>query len=78
MSWIDRDGIHECYDYIMPKKPLVETNPYLRDVEKRQKSLITNVSTSTSVETGTKVETIARTLTREGTARVKTRQGSER
>jgi hypothetical protein len=63
----------------VPKKPLIETNPYLRNADRRSKALITNVSTNTSVETGKKSETIARTLNRtERTSPVKTRQGSGR
>lgn len=46
----------------MEQKPLIETNPYLRDPEKFRKALITNVSSSTAVETGAPVESIARTL----------------
>jgi hypothetical protein len=62
----------------VPRKPLIETNPYLRDAAKRRDSLITNVSSSTSVETGRKPETIARTLTQgQQTGRIK-RQGSGR
>jgi len=63
----------------VPKKPLIETNPYLRDADGRSKALITNVSSNTSVETGRKSETIARTLSRtQRTSPVKTRQGSGR
>ena len=47
----------------MNKRPLIETNPYLRDPEQFRKALITNVATSTSVETGATVASIARTLT---------------
>jgi len=46
----------------MKQKPLIETNPYLRDPEKFRKALITNVSSSTAVETGASVESIARAL----------------
>jgi hypothetical protein len=56
------------YDWTMPKKPLIETNPYLRDPAKYRKGLIANVSSSTSVETGKKTETIARTLSQSGEA----------
>jgi hypothetical protein len=63
----------------MSKKPLLETNPYLRDDEKRRKALVTNVSSNTAVETGRKPEAIARTLTREsGQAALKPRQRSGR
>jgi hypothetical protein len=68
-----------CYDCIMRKKPLIETNPYLLAPEKFSKDLITSVSSSTAIETGAKVETIARTLTKElKIMPVKTRQGSGR
>jgi hypothetical protein len=43
-------------------RPLLETNPYLRDPQKYQKALITNVSSSTAIETGASVESIARML----------------
>ena len=46
----------------MKQKPLIETNPYLRDPEKFRKALITSVASSTAVETGAPVETIARML----------------
>jgi len=51
-----------CYDRIMRKKSLIETNPYLRDPEQRRKGLIRSVATSTAIETGANAETIARTL----------------
>lgn len=35
----------------MPLKPLVETNPYLKDAEVRAQLLALAVSTSTSIET---------------------------
>jgi len=34
----------------MKKKPLIETNPYLKDPKKYQASLIKNVITSSAVE----------------------------
>lgn len=46
----------------MLKKPLIETNPYLRDPEKFRKALITSVSSSTAIETGAPVSSIARML----------------
>lgn len=55
------------YDCIMRKKPLIETNPYLRDPERRSKGLIMSVASSTAIETGAKVETIAQKLAREPT-----------
>ncbi len=51
-----------CYNSHMKQKPLIETNPYLRDPEKFRKALITNVSSSTAVETGAPVESIEHTL----------------
>jgi len=41
------------------KKPLIDTNPYLAIPEEYRKSLITNVSTSTSIETGTSARAVA-------------------
>ncbi len=60
----------------MAKKPLIETNPYLRDAEKGRKALVTNVSSSTSIETGKKTEAIIRDLERMPASRLKTTQGS--
>lgn len=61
----------------MLKKPLIETNPYLRDPEKYRKALITNISSSTAVETGATVESVARMLTEGGkTGQIKKPQDS--
>jgi hypothetical protein len=61
------------------QKPLIETNPYLRDPEKFRKALITNVSSSTAVETGASVESVARTLIEGDKSRaLKKPQGSAR
>jgi hypothetical protein len=46
----------------MDQKPLIETNPYLRDPVKFRKALITSVASSTSIETGAPVEAIVRML----------------
>ncbi len=46
----------------MEQKPLIETNPYLRDPEKFRKALITSVASSTAIETGVPVASIARML----------------
>ena len=46
----------------MRKKPLIETNPYLRDPERYRNDLINSVASSTAIETGAKIDTIARTL----------------
>ncbi len=63
----------------MNKKPLIETNPYLKVPEKYRKALIVNVSSSTAIETGAPVESIARTLTvRQEAKRVKKPQGFAR
>lgn len=56
----------------MDKKPLIETNPYLKVPENYRKALIANLSSSTAVETGVPVESIARALTeREKAKRIK-------
>ena len=44
-----------CYHCTMAKKPLIETNTYLRDPVQYRTRLVTNVSTSTAVETGAKM-----------------------
>ena len=51
-----------CYNLPMEQKPLIETNPYLRDPEKFRKALITSVASSTAIETGAPIATIARML----------------
>jgi hypothetical protein len=48
----------------MSKKPLIETNPYLKATKKYRQALIANVSSSTAIETGVPVEEIARILSR--------------
>lgn len=50
------------YYYLMLIKPLIETNPYLRDPEKFRKALITSVARSTAIETGATIASIARML----------------
>ena len=63
----------------MKHKPLIETNPYLRDPEKFRKALFTSVSSSTSIETGAPVESIARMLEEGGKTEPLTKpQGSAR
>jgi hypothetical protein len=63
----------------MKQKPLIETNPYLRDPEKFRKALITSVASSTAVETGAAITSIARMLLEESeTEPVTTTQGSAR
>ncbi|MBA3967811.1 MAG: hypothetical protein H0X47_18940 [Nitrospirales bacterium] len=52
----------------MSKKPLIETNPYLKATEKYRQALIANVSSSTAIETGVPAEEIARILTQTGRA----------
>ena len=51
-----------CYDCIVAKKALIETNPYLQDPVRYRRDLIRSVSSSTAIETGAKVESIAKTL----------------
>lgn len=46
----------------MRKKPLIETNPYLKVPEKYRKALIANIASSTAIETGMPVEEIAQML----------------
>ena len=46
----------------MEQKPLIETNPYLRDPEKFRKALILSVASSTAIETGQPIEAIVRML----------------
>ena len=68
-----------CYNLSMEQKPLIETNPYLRDPEKFRKALITSVASSTAIETGTSVASIARMLEEGDTTKLlTTTQGSAR
>ena len=61
----------------MAKKPLIDTNPYLKSPEEYHKALVKNVSSSTAIETGVPVETIARTLANGKSSRaVKKTKGS--
>lgn len=46
----------------MEQKPLIETNPYLRDPKKFRKALIMSVASSTAIETGAPVASIVRML----------------
>jgi len=63
----------------MEQKPLIETNPYLRDPEKFRKALITSVASSTAIETGAPVASIVRMLEEgEKTEPLTTAQGSTR
>ena len=45
-----------------PDKPLIETNPYLRDPKQREKLLAISAASSTAIETGASVRSILRTL----------------
>ena len=63
----------------MKQKPLIETNPYLRDPEKFRKALIMSVASSTAIETGAPVASIARMLEEDAkTEPLTTTQGSAR
>ncbi|MBI3375615.1 MAG: hypothetical protein HY017_28190 [Betaproteobacteria bacterium] len=63
----------------MSKKPLIETNPYLKDMARYRRDLVTSVSSSTAIETGARVGTIARTLAPEPSlVLIKIRRGSAR
>jgi len=46
----------------MKKKPLSQTNQYLRDKKSYRKDLVTNVSSSTAVELGTLTPSLKRSL----------------
>jgi hypothetical protein len=63
----------------MKQKPLIETNPYLRDPEKFRRALITSVASSTAIETDTPVATVVRMLEESAkTKPLKTTRGSAR
>ena len=48
------------------QKPLIKTNPYLKNPKKYRKALLLTVASSTAIETGASVESIVRTLTDKG------------
>jgi hypothetical protein len=63
----------------MSKKPLIETNPYLKNSARYRRDLITSVSSSTAIETGAPVAVIAKSLPPEPKALpVRARRGSSR
>jgi hypothetical protein len=63
----------------MRTKPLIATNPHLKDPARYRRDLITSVSSSTAIETGAKVETIAKSLPgHPKPLPIKTRRGSVR
>lgn len=63
----------------MEQKPLIETNPYLRDPERFRKALDTCVASSTAIETGASIASIMRMLEeREETKPFTHSQGSAR
>jgi hypothetical protein len=63
----------------MDSKPLIETNPHLKDPAKYRKALIANVASSTAVETGAPIESVARILIEPGkSSSVKKTRGSAR
>ncbi len=63
----------------MSKKPLIETNPYLKDPRRYQRDLVKSVSSSTAIETGQRVADIAKVLPLNARlAPVRTRRGSAR
>ena len=47
------------YNSPMKRKPLIDTNRYMRDPEKFRKALVRCVASSTAIETGTTVASIA-------------------
>jgi hypothetical protein len=63
----------------MKQKPLIETNPYLRDPAKFRKALIKSVASSTAIETGASVASVARVLEEGAKSKpLKTTRGSTR
>jgi hypothetical protein len=61
------------------KKPLIETNPYLRDPDNFRKALDMSVASSTTIETGAPIATIVRMLQESKETRpLKHSQGSAR
>lgn len=40
------------YNWVMPKRPLIETNPYLRNQDTYEKFLFISVSSSATIELG--------------------------
>jgi hypothetical protein len=50
------------------QKPLIETNPHLKNPKKYRKALILSVASSTAIETGASVESIVRVLTHKSKA----------
>jgi hypothetical protein len=63
----------------MPKKPLVETNPFLKDRARYHRDLVTSVSSSTAIETGAPVAQIAKSLPQQPRPLpVRVRRGSSR
>ncbi|OGA12880.1 MAG: hypothetical protein A3H32_06675 [Betaproteobacteria bacterium RIFCSPLOWO2_02_FULL_63_19] len=72
-------GHGNCYHQPVLKKPLIETNPYLKDPGRYRRDLITSVATSTAIETGAAVTAIADSLpSKPMPIPLKIRQGSSR
>lgn len=44
------------------KKPLVETNPYLRDPKTYRETLLANVASSTAIETGQSTDEVKKQI----------------
>ena len=47
---IEQFSTHYMVKYYMSKKPLIETNPFLRNRKKYNSALITNVTSSSAIE----------------------------
>lgn len=78
-NWRIEFGSTLCYNLPMDQKPLIETNPYLRDPVRFRKALITSVASSTAIETGAPVESITRMLGEDETTKPLTKpKGSVR
>ena len=57
--------IRQSGSHVIRKKPLIETNPSMKDIDRYRRGLIKNVYSSTAIETSANVGTIAKTLATE-------------
>ena len=57
-----RNQAKEVVYFDMDDRPLIETNPYLKDPEQYEKSLLINVTTSRAVELGRIPQSIIKDL----------------
>lgn len=67
------------YNVYMKQKPLISTNPYLRDPAKFRKALVKSVASSSAIETGATVASVVHMLEESAKmAPVTTKRGSAR